>query len=134
MAIGRGNIINFFDEILIDLKCPADTRAYIVSIYSKFKSANFDLSKNSITVLYSQARSKQDFLSYQNIADYLFFIKSIAPEYLVNASEDYYNTIARLSYYSCFNITQKQLYFYQNLADDFIFLTKQAEEKLAKLY
>jgi hypothetical protein len=134
MVLGRGNVSDLFEEILSDLKCQENTKAYIISIYGKFKSANFDLSKESITLLFSQAKSKQDFLTYQNIADYLFFIKSWAPQFLKSASMDYYDTVARLSYYSCFNITRKQLFFYEQLADDFIFLTEQAKNKLSKLY
>ena len=134
MVLGRGNVSDLFEEILSDLKCQENTKAYIVSIYGKFKSANFDLSKESITLLFSQAKSKQDFLTYQNIADYLFFIKSWAPQFLKSTSMDYYDTVARLSYYSCFNITRKQLFFYEQLADDFIFLTEQAKHKLANLH
>ncbi len=55
------NISSFFDELLLDLSCQRDTKAYIVSIYGKYKTAEFDLSKDSVTLLFAQARSKQDF-------------------------------------------------------------------------
>src|SRR5271157_981923 len=84
------NISSFFDELLIDLECQRDTKAYIVSIYGKYKTAQFDLSKDSVTLLFAQGRSKQDFLTYQNLGDWIFFANTIAPQHLNKASKDYY--------------------------------------------
>jgi hypothetical protein len=79
--INYQNINDFFSEVLKDLKCQEDTRAYIVSIYGKYRHTNFDLSKDSITLLFSQARLKQNFSIYQNIGDWL----------LVELADDFIN-------------------------------------------
>lgn len=124
------NITKFFEEILNDLECHQDTRAYIISIYGKYKNADFDLSKDSVTLLFSQARLKQDFLTYQNLGDWIFFANTIAPNHLKFASKEYYDTIARLSYYSCYKLINKQWKLFEELSDNFITLESQVKNKL----
>jgi hypothetical protein len=125
------NIANFFGEILNDLECQQDTKAYIIGIYGKYKTSQFDLSKDSATLLLAQARAKQDFLIYQNLGDWLFFSKSMFPESLKNASENYYDNVAKLSYYSCYRII-KTWRIYEELADEFVTLTEQIRTSLIK--
>jgi hypothetical protein len=124
------NITDFFQEIFNDLECHSDTRAYIVGIYGKYQHTNFDLSKDSITLLFSQARQKQDFSIYQNIGDWIFFANTWAPKHLKFASKEYYDTIGRLSYYSCYKLINKKWKLFEELADDFIKLEHQVEKKL----
>jgi len=125
------NINDFFEELLSDVKCHQDTKAYIVSIYGKYKSAQFDLSKDSVTMLFAQGRDKQDFLTYQNLGDWLFYSQSMFPQSLKNASENYYDTIAQLSYYGCYRIV-KTWKIYEELADEFPILTRQVRDILLK--
>ena len=132
-AIFHKNITDFFNELLSDLECQQDTRAYIVSIYGKYKTSEFDLSKDSITLLFSQARNKQDFLTYQTLGDWLFFTSTIAPQHLQFASKDYYNTIARLSYYSCYNLINRQWKLFEELADNFLLLEEKVKIRLSQL-
>lgn len=127
MNVTHRNISSFFDELLIDLECHRDTRAYIVSIYGKYKTADFDLSKDSVTLLFAQARNKQDFLAYQNLGDWIFFANTIAPQHLHFSSKEYYDTIARLSYYSCYKLINKQWKLFEELADDFVNLEERAK-------
>lgn len=129
--INYQNINDFFSEVLKDLKCQEDTRAYIVSIYGKYRHTNFDLSKDSITLLFSQARLKQDFSTYQNIGDWIFFANTWAPKHLKFASKEYYDTIGRLSYYSCYKLINKEWKLFEELADDFINLESQVKKKFS---
>jgi len=46
---------------------------------------------------------------------------------------DYYENIARLSYYSCYKMVNRQWVLYQELADQFVVLERQAKEKLILL-
>lgn len=124
------NITDFFDEILIDLSCHKDTRAYIISIYGKYKTSRFDLSKDSVTLQFAQARSKQDFLIYQNLGDWIFFTNTLAPAHNQSGSKDYYDTIARLSYYSCYKLINRQWKLFEELADDFVVIESQVKKKL----
>jgi hypothetical protein len=127
------NITDFFGELLSDVKCHQDTKAYIVSIYGKYKSAQFDLSKDSVTMLFAQGRDKQDFLTYQNLGDWIFFANTMIPNHLQKASKDYYDTVARLSYYSCYKLINRQWKLFEELADNFLFIEKQVKQKLVNL-
>jgi len=133
MDILHRNISGFFDELLMDLNCHQDTRAYIVSIYGKYKNADFDLSQDSIGLIFCQARAKQDFLTYQNLGDWIFFANTVAPQHLQAASKDYYDTIARLSYYSCYKLINREWRLFEELADDFLNLEDQVKKRLPQL-
>jgi len=133
MDTSHRNVTSFFEELLIDLKCQQDTKAYIISIYGKYKSAEFDLSKDSITLQFAQARDKHDFLTYQNLADWIFFANTIAPSHLQFASKDYYDTIGRLSYYSCYRLINRQWKLFEELSDNFLVLEDQVKNKLSGL-
>lgn len=133
MNVFHKNISSFFEELLNDLKCQRDTKAYIISIYGKYKSAEFDLSKDSVTLLFAQARDKQDFLGYQNLGDWIFFANTIAPQHLQFASKDYYDTVARLSYYSCYKLINREWKLFEELADNFLFLEEQVRRRLPQL-
>lgn len=124
-------ITNFFEELLEDLHCQRDTKSYIISIYGKYKTAEFDLSKDSVTLMFAQARDKQDFLTYQNLGDWLFFTKCMFPNFLKNASENYYDNIAQLSYYNCYRIIRSWK-IYEQLADEYVPLTKEIRKILNK--
>lgn len=126
----NSNVNMFFEETLSDLKCHRDTKAYIVSIYDKYKFANFDLSNKSVTTLFADARAKHDFVAYQNLADWIFFCNTLYQEHLKNASKDYYDTVARLSYYSCYKLINKQWKLFEELADNFIYIEHQVKDKL----
>lgn len=128
------NITNFFDEMLNDLTCQRDTKAYIISIYGKFKSAQFDLSKDSVTLHFAQARNNQDFLTFQNLGDWIFFANTMAPNHLRFASKDYYDTVARLSYYSCYRLINKQWKLFEELSDNFLSLEDQVKKRLSSIY
>lgn len=115
-------IDTYFDEVLEPLPCEDATKAYIVSIYSKYRSACYDLSKDSLTLLFAQAKEKQDFMSFQNIGDWIFFTNTIIPTHLNNASPDYYHTLAKISYYSCYTLIKKQWKLFEELSDNFVLL------------
>lgn len=133
MDVFHKNITSFFDELLGDLHCQNDTKAYIVSIYGKYKTAEFDLSKDSITLQFAQARHNQDFLTYQNLGDWIFFANTLAPQHLQSASKDYYDTVAKLSYYSCYKLINRQWKLFEELADDFTRLEAQVRKRLPQL-
>lgn len=121
------NVNNFFTEQLELLNCQERTKAYIVSILSKYKHASFDYSNSSLTLLYNEARLRNDFYTFQNLADWIFFCEVIFPAYLQNASKDYYHSLAQVSYYNCYKLINKQIDIYENLADEFPTLTKKTK-------
>lgn len=130
MNIIHKNISLFFNEIISDIKCRRDTKAYIVGIYSKYKSSEYDLSKYSVSLQFMQARQKQDFLTYQNLGDWIFFSNTIYPQHLKFASKEYYDTIAQLSYYSCYKLINKKWPLFEELADQLPVIEEEIKQKL----
>ena len=124
------NLNNFFNETFDDLECHPDTKAYIVSIFTKYKVSNFDLSKDSLTLTYAQAKYNRDFSIFQNLGDWIFFTKTFAPEHLHHASEEYYHSIGRLSYYSCYQLINKQWKLFEELSDNFVQLEIETRQLL----
>lgn len=134
MQLSNTSIIHFFEDHLKDLKCQPDTKSYIIGIYGKYKSSEFDFSKDSVTLIYAKAKENQDFITYQNLGDWILFTKTLNPNHLNYASEDYYNTIARISYYSCYKLINKQWKLFEQLSDEFIPLVNQIKIKLNFLH
>lgn len=95
-----------------------ETRAYIQSIFKGLLYSEHDLSKQSITLVYSEARSVRDFSKLQELADWIFFARTAFPKSL-KASEEYYDTIARSSYYRCYVILDRKWPCFEELADRF---------------
>src|SRR5208282_6593843 len=102
------NIGKFFDEKLEDLPCDPKTRAYVVSVFTKFSKVSYDLPNDSITLTFYEAKRKHDFATYQALGDWILFCRVEFPEHLCNASSDYYLTVGRLSYLSCYRLINRQ--------------------------
>lgn len=126
------NLDLFFDEVFSELTCEPDTRAYIKGIFLKYKSSKDDLSKESITIIFSNAKQNLDFHTFQSLGDWIFFTKSFAPEHLHAASEDYYNYIGRVSYYKCYLLINRKWRLFEELSDNFDSLESQARTLLRK--
>lgn len=125
MLIVNSDFSNLISNKVDSLNCNNDTKAYIVSIFKKYDKSEDDFSKESITLLYSSAKFSQNFEKFQLLGDWLFFSEAIFPESLKNASPEYYSTIAKLCYYSCFRLIQRKWPLFAELGDKFEPLTKE---------
>lgn len=108
--------------------CHTDTRAYMHSTMLKFLKSDVDFSKESITVMYCNAVQQYNFRMYQDIADWLFFVNSFYPASLDKASPHYYTSLARLSYYKCYQIVNKKWPLFNEMADRFEYFTSCIKE------
>lgn len=104
------------------------TRAYIFGIFKNKLINNNDLSKDSITIKYSEAKFSYDFEKFQVLGDWIFFTKSIFPKSLNRASPEYYDAIAQNSYYRCYKILDKKWVLFEELADEFTNLTNTIQQ------
>lgn len=129
----QGNVVDFFGKRLEGLDCQKNTQAYIVGIFGRYRTAEFDLSKESLTLKFAEARTQRDFAKFQTIGDWIFFSQSLMPQHLRYASKDYYETVARLSFYSCYRILNRQWQVYEELADLFVPLNKEVSIRLNKI-
>jgi len=118
------DLTSFFSDLFQDLPCEENTRAYIINLFTQYRSAQFDLSKESIGLAFLTARNKNDFLLYQTIGDWVFFASSLYPESLRHANQDYYFDLGRLSYFSCYRLLNRSWQSYERLADSFIPLSR----------
>lgn len=130
MNLIYSDLTKFFEETLSDLTCQQDTKAYIISIFNKYQASDCDYSKHSVTALFAQARNNHDFLTYQNLGDWIFFINTLAPQHFSSASKDYYDTVARLSYYSCYRLINRQWKLFEELADNLIILENEIKKRI----
>ncbi len=133
MILTNKSVLDLFEPLLSDLNCQRDTKSYIIGIFGKYKNSEFDLSQHSVTLLFAQAREKQNFFVFQNIGDYLLFTNSVFPGHLKDANKDYYDTIARLSYYSCYRLINRQWPLYEELADQYVQIEQQVRQRLNHL-
>jgi hypothetical protein len=118
------SIEKFFIEKVNSVPCQEDTRAYIVSIFVGFYASDHkDFSKDSLTLEYAKAQSEYNFELFQQIADWILFVKTMYPKSLV-VSNEYYDTLARLSYYKCYRILDRQWKLFEELADRFPIVVK----------
>lgn len=120
------SVEKYFEELFKDLNCESNTKAYIVSIFSKYKSSYEDLSKDSITLLYAQGRDKKDFYLFQKIGDWTLFYNV----YNENHNFDYYRIIGQLSYNNCYKLINKKWKIFEELSDNFEFLEKEVRKKM----
>ena len=111
----------FWHRQLERVECDSFARAYLSNLLAR----PVDLSDCSLSIVFLEAKQRQDFEQFQNLGDYLFFAKSCYPEALSGASEEYYQSLARLSYYSCFRLINRKMFVYEYLADEFVKLTEQ---------
>jgi hypothetical protein len=122
----------FFTTALSDLSCDDRTRAYVVSIFTKFAKVPYDLPSDSITLTFYEAKRKQEFATYQSLGDWIFFCRVEFPENLQQASQDFYLTVGQLSYYSCYRLLKRQWRLYEEMADRFETLENETRYLLAQ--
>lgn len=117
------NINDFFSDKLKNVSTDPIIQSYIVSVLVKYKKNDLNYSKESLTILYSEAKNTANFHRFQSLGDFIFFCNTLYPEHLNNASPDYYHSIGRLSYYSCYRLMNKEWKVFENMADELITLS-----------
>jgi len=127
------SIENLIKPKIDELKCEYETKSYIVGIFKKYeKSTSGLLLDDSLISLYNSARAQSNFRMFQDLGDFIFFMQTLFPAYLKNGSSDYFDTIARSSYFYCFKLLKRQWHVYEEMADDFVSLEKQTRKILSK--
>lgn len=111
---------DLINEKLKGMECSLkETEAYIKSTFVKYIKPSAAISNKGVTLSYFKAKNEYNFKHFQNLADELFFLKCLFPDSLNGASSEYYNTVAQLSYYKCYNILNKEWKLFEELSDSF---------------
>jgi len=129
MKLNNSKLNSFFEKLIKIPNCEEKTRSYIISIFASISSER-DFTNESLTFALKRAHDNKSFNSFRELGDYLFFTKSMFPQSLKGADLNYYDSIARTSYYKCFLLLNKQWVLYEDLADQFPRYTKIVNQSL----
>jgi len=117
--------------VLAPVKCSSIARAYVVGVLGKFKSADDDLSNESIVCAYYSARSTGDFAKFLRIGDWALWTNIVVPESIV-MHRDVIESFGRLSYYACHRMVHRSWPVYEEIADEFLRIAHNARAELLK--
>lgn len=122
------SINSYFIKELEKVDVNDNVRAYLVSVFSKYKTSYYDLSDRSLTVEYSVAQFNKDFERFQNIGDWILYCNILFVEHLNNASPEYYISLGQMSYYNCYKVIRWKCF--EELADRFIIISEDIKNTL----
>lgn len=111
---------DYFNSKLDNLSVQRETRAYILGIFHKYESAQQDLSKKSLTLEFIRAKENYNFALFQNVGDWIFWMETVH-----HTSSEYQETLAKLSYYRCYQMLNRQWKLFEELADEFEIIVEQ---------
>lgn len=118
MIIKLNNLEDFFIEKVKSLPISReDTKAYVTSTFVKYKNTTSDLSKKSLTIEFSEAKSNWSFSKFQEIGDWILWAESMFPTALNDASKEYYHTLGQICFYKCYIITKRNWKVFEEIAD-----------------
>lgn len=107
----------WFASRLQDVKCSEDTKAYVTGIMCRFRSAQDDMSNESIVLAYADAKRSGQFVTFQRIGDWTVWIGSMYPA-RIEQHREVTESIARLSFYTCHRLLNGKWRVFEELADD----------------
>lgn len=119
----------FLHEKLIELPYQDELKAYIISVCKQHMFVENDLSNQSMTLMFIDACQRNEFSTFQSIADWSFWIAVFKHEFFKKHSI-VYNELARASYMQCHFILKKKWPIFEQLATDFPKITGQTRTKL----
>lgn len=119
MLILNEKLDSIFSESIKNLPCHKNTKAYITNILTSPNKEGCDFSNKSLTLIYSKAKFEYSFELFQLLGDWILFCETVFPENLNDASKEYYQEIARDSYYRCYKMINKKWLLFEELADRF---------------
>lgn len=123
---------DWFCRSLEAVEASPDARAYLVALFSSMRSAQEDMSKESIVLAFAQARDTGEFMKFQRIGDWVMWGMAFAPESfdVPKVAVD----LGRLSYYTCWRLTQKEWRVYEELADEMPRLSRELRRRLGRSF
>lgn len=126
MVVVQRSIVDFFDTCLDGLSCEEPTRNYIVSLLSSAPT----IPSSPYLVLYAHAVDQGRFEQFQQVADAILWTTIAQPEAIDRSMAETATSVARLSYYTCFRLLRGRWRLYEELADRFHPIARDARERL----
>lgn len=112
----REILLKYFKPTIDKLSYSAELNAYLLNILIEIDHLE-NLSKDSLTLKYIEARRNYNLKLYQSLGDWILFCQTYFPAHLHNAEEKYYNSLAQSSYYACYLLLNRQWKLFEELAD-----------------
>lgn len=107
---------SWFAEVLQDVRCSADTRAYVTGVLASFKTTQQMLDPSaSIVVSFANARRSGEFSAFQRLGDNVLWLGAFCHQAI--GDHELVETIGRSAYFSCYKILDRKWRCYEELAD-----------------
>lgn len=120
----------WFEERLGDLPQSLETKAYVVSVFTRFVVTTADdMSDESVVLSFKRAQETADFGKFQRIGDWVLWVETFMPDAVKNKHQ-VVETFGRLAYSACFRLLKRQWPLYEELADELPRLTYLARKNL----
>jgi|SRR5690606_26541891 len=114
------------DELITIKSENWETSAYIKSTMKKYIRSDKDLSKQSVVLLWFDAKHSASFEKFQDIGDWVFFTSVLFPK-TISCDMNFYQSIGRSSYYKCHRHLHGSWPLYEELADNFTNFVRQLQ-------
>lgn len=116
---------NFLEEYLQDIEFEKiETKEYIKGIFKEQLHGKNNLADKSLTLKYIKAKERYSFDEFKELGDWIFWIKTTYPEFLNGASDNFYNDLAKISYYKCHILLNRQWGLFEEISDRFEYFAK----------
>ena len=126
-----GGLDDWFVSKLQGLEYKPETIAYVAGVLKTLAhpSSNDAFEQRSIVLAYADARLSGDFIKFQRIGDYVLWAETIIPESIA-LDREVVVTIGKLSYYTCYRLTQRSWPVYVELAEQLPAISAAARKRL----
>lgn len=125
MIIKLESAEDYFNSLVENLNCRKDTACYIANTLHNYKNSTYDFQNKSLTLIFAEAKFNVSYKLFQDLADYILFMEATFPGALNNASQEYYWSLAQISYFKCYLLLNKTWPLMEEIADRFPNLIEQ---------
>jgi hypothetical protein len=124
----------YLNNKIKNIKCRTDTAAYVINTLKNYQNSTYEFTNTSLTLQFAEAKEESSFKKYNDLADHLLFMESIYPGALSSkgASQEYYLSLGRVSYYKCYTLMNKTWPLYEELSDCLKDIIEQLHEELVQ--
>lgn len=122
---------DWVSDLIGDLRCGRDTKAYVISVLAKDVGPDTDMSKMSLVLAYEEARRTANFVVYQQIGDWVLWVSSVHPG-AISENQEVVQTVGRLSYSACNRMLRGSWPLYEELADNLPVIAREINHRFQR--
>ena len=122
---------DWVSDLIGDLRCGRDTKAYVISVLAKDVGPDADMSKMSLVLAYEEARRTANFVVYQQIGDWVLWVSSVHPG-AISENQEVVQTVGRLSYSAGNRMLRGSWPLYEELADNLPVIAREINHRFQR--